>query len=81
LLRSPLPNHVADPLEFRYLGVEVVVECSALRCSWRAPPSRLLVVPMGLLVFWFLLLQDEALWMFVGGLFGIYVWFGWLFEL
>jgi hypothetical protein len=36
---------------------------------------------MGLLVFWFLLLQDEALWMFVGGLFGIYVWFGWLFEL
>jgi hypothetical protein len=50
LLRSPLPNHVADPLEFRYLGVEVVVECSALRCSWRAPPSRLLVVPMGLLV-------------------------------
>jgi hypothetical protein len=51
LLRFLLLNLAADPPEFWSPGVDVLVECSALRCSWQAPPSGLLVVPLDLLVF------------------------------
>jgi hypothetical protein len=44
--------------------------CLELRCSWRAPPLRLLVVLFGPRVFWVLWLLHGALWMVVGGLFG-----------
>jgi hypothetical protein len=71
LLRSPLLNLAADPLEFRSLDVEVVAECLAWRCSWGVPPPGLPVVLVALEVFWCLPLLDEALWMLM---------VGWLFR-
>jgi hypothetical protein len=73
LLRSPLLNLAADPLEFQSLNVEVVAERLAQRCSWGAPPPGLPVVLVVLRVFWFMPLLDEALRMFVvGWLFGLF---------
>jgi hypothetical protein len=34
-----------------------------MRCSWRAPPLGLLVVPLGPRVFWLLWLLRRTLWM------------------
>jgi hypothetical protein len=67
LLRSLLLNLVVGPLEFWSLDVEVVAKGLVQRCSWRAPPPGLLVVPVVARVFWFLPLPNEALWMFVVG--------------
>jgi hypothetical protein len=69
-------NLIAGLLGFQWFGFDVKAEvwCSEQWCSMRAPPLGLSV---GLTGLWLLY---EGLWMVVGVMFVVCVWFEWLFE-